>query len=381
MVYLAAGNDLETVGIQDINEMELVGSTDEVNIVVQMDRIPFRTLSNYGMGIYDDFSNGNWTTTRRYYVTQDMNTNIIHSRLLIDLGEQNMGDVETLKDFAQWTIQRYPAERYMLVLWNHGGGFRSPGAGVSKDICWDYNFGLNSKITMPQLEEALTFVQSLLGKKIDIIGMDACYMAMVEVAYQIKDCAQIMVASEASIPPDGWQYDCILESLVANPDQSSRQFASEIVNCYDRQYSGSASGVTLSAVDLAGIDLLAGDISVLANQIINDHTTPKNKYREARNITQHYNSSQGLEYIDLKDFVIKLEDYTYSNQVLQTANQINQTLQSSRVIISNTYCGSSVKNSHGLSIYFPYYSYDNYYNYTNFSQDTSWDEMLFHLGY
>ncbi|MBP8718921.1 MAG: hypothetical protein KBI07_07595 [Candidatus Atribacteria bacterium] len=381
MVYLAAGNDLETVGIQDINEMELVGSTEEVNIVVQMDRIPFRTLSNYGMGIYDDFSNGNWTTTRRYYVTQDMNTNIIHSRLLIDLGEQNMGDVETLKDFAQWTIQRYPAERYMLVLWNHGGGFRSPGAGVSKDICWDYNFGLNSKITMPQLEEALTFVQSLLGKKIDIIGMDACYMAMVEVAYQIKDCAQIMVASEASIPPDGWQYDCILESLVANPDQSSRQFASEIVNCYDRQYSGSASGVTLSAVDLAGIDLLAGDISVLANQIINDHTTPKNKYREARNITQHYNSSQGLEYIDLKDFVIKLEDYTYSNQVLQTANQINQTLQSSRVIISNTYCGSSVKNSHGLSIYFPYYSYDNYYNYTNFSQDTSWDEMLFHLGY
>ena len=295
MVYLAAGNDLETVGIQDINEMELVGSTDEVNIVVQMDRIPFRTLSNYGMGIYDDFSNGNWTTTRRYYVTQDMNTNIIHSRLLIDLGEQNMGDVETLKDFAQWTIQRYPAERYMLVLWNHGGGFRSPGAGVSKDICWDYNFGRNSKITMPQLEEALTFVQSLLGKKIDIIGMDACYMAMVEVAYQIKDCAQIMVASEASIPGDGWQYDCILESLVANPDQSSEQFASEIVNCYYQQYAGSESGVTLSAIDLAGIDLLAGDISVLANQIINDHATPKKNYREARNITQHYNSPEILD--------------------------------------------------------------------------------------
>ncbi|MGE4413619.1 MAG: clostripain-related cysteine peptidase, partial [Candidatus Caldatribacteriota bacterium] len=231
------------------------------------------------------------------------------------------------------------------------------------------------------LEEALTFVQGLLGKKIDILGMDACYMAMVEVAYQIKDCAQIMVASEASIPGDGWQYDCILESLVANPDQSSEQFASEIVNCYYQQYVGSASGVTLSAIDLAGIDLLAGEISDLANQIINDHATPKNNYRDARNITQHYNSSLGFEYIDLRDFVIKLEDYTYSNQVLQAANQINQTLQSSGVIISNTYCGSSVKNSHGLSIYFPYYSYDNYYNYTNFSQDTLWDEMLFHLGY
>jgi len=381
MVYLAAGNDLETVGIQDINEMELVGSTEEVNIVVQMDRIPFRTLSNYGLGVYDDFSNGNWTTTRRYYITQDMDPKKINSRLLMDLGEQNMGDVETLKDFAQWTIQSYPAERYMLVLWNHGGCFRSPGAGVSKDICWDYNFGLNSRITMPQLEEALAFVQSLLGKKIDLIGMDACYMAMVEVAYQIKDCAQIMVTSEDSIPGDGWQYDCILESLVANPGQSTRQFASEIVNCYNRQYSGSKSSVTLSAIDLAGIDLLAEDISVLANQIINDYATPKNNYREARNITQHYNSGLGFEYIDLRDFVTKLEDYTYSSQVLQAANQINQTWQSSRVIISNTYCGSSVNNSHGLSIYFPYYSYDNYYNYTNFSQDTLWDEMLFHLGY
>ena len=60
MVYLAAGNDLETVGIQDINEMEMVGSTKEVNIVVQIDRIPFKVLNQIALGMFDDSSNNDF---------------------------------------------------------------------------------------------------------------------------------------------------------------------------------------------------------------------------------------------------------------------------------------------------------------------------------
>jgi hypothetical protein len=378
MVYLAAGNDLETVGIQDINEMEMVGSTREVNIVVQMDRIPFSALDKLGMGSYDDSSNNNWTGTRRYYITQDMDPIIINSKLIQDLGEQNMGDPETLKDFAQWAIQKYPAERYMLVLWNHGGGFRS--VETSRDICWDYNYDLNNSITMPQLEEAMAFINDLLGKKLEIIGMDACYMAMVEVAYQIKDYASIMIASQASIPGDGWQYDCILEDLIVYPEQTTKYFATEIINCYSDQYDGSTRNVTLSAIDLNGIDSLAGDISIMAQEIMNDHSTPKNNYRDARNETQNY-TGLGFEYIDLKHYVSLLGDYTHNSKVLNAAYNINQSLQSSNIIISNTYFGNSVQNSYGLSIYFPYYVYDSYYNYTNFSQDILWDEMLYHLGY
>ncbi len=378
MVYLAAGNDLETVGIQDINEMEIIGSTREVNIVVQMDRIPFSALNKLGLGTYDDSSNNNWTGTRRYYITQDSDPNIINSKLIQDLGEKNMGDPETLKNFAQWAIERYPAERYMLILWNHGGGFRSIEA--SRDICWDYNFGLNSRITMPQLEEAMAFIYNLLGKEIDIIGMDACFMAMVEVAYQIKDFAQIMIASQAIIPADGWQYDYIMGSLITSPEQTTEQFASEIVNSYYMQYAGSSRNITLSAVDLNGIDNLTGEISKLAQEIIDDRSTPKNNYRKARNATQYY-TGLGFEYIDLKHYVSLLEDYTTNSKVINAANTIKQLLQSGNIIISNAYSGTSVQNSHGLSIYFPYYLYDNYYNNTNFSRDTLWDEMLYHLGY
>jgi hypothetical protein len=381
MVYMAAGNNLETVGIQDINEMELIGSTKDVNIVVQMDRISLSVLDSLGMGNYDDSSNNDWTGTRRYYITQDMNTEIIRSKLVKDLGEKNMGDPETLKDFGQWAIENYPAERYMLVLWNHGGGFRS--LEISRDICWDWNFGLNSSITMPELEEALAFIAGQAGQaggEIDIVGMDACQMAMIEIAYQIKDYGNIMISSEASVPGNGWQYDSVLQTLVTNPNQISSQFASDIVDLYYNQYSGAGGNVTLSAVDLRQIDSLANQLSGLSQSIMNDSSVPKNNYRDARNASQYY-TGVAFEYIDLKDFVNKLPSYTSNSSVLYYASQIDQSMEKGNIIINNTSIGSSVINSHGLSIYIPYYSYDDYYDNTNFAQELLWDEMLHYLGY
>ena len=113
MVYMAADNDLEPFGIADFNEMETVGSSADVQIIVQFDRSPE----------YDQ-SNGNWTDTRRFRVTQDLNTSTISSAVVQNLGEVNMGSPEALVDFVNWAKQTYPAERYCLVLWDHGGGWK-----------------------------------------------------------------------------------------------------------------------------------------------------------------------------------------------------------------------------------------------------------------
>jgi len=110
MVYLDADNNLESAGIDDINEMEIVGSTTEVNIVVQVDRIPYSVLASNNQGYADDTSNDNWTATRRYYITQDFDPIQINSQLKSDLGELNMGDPQTLVDFANWAITNYPAK-------------------------------------------------------------------------------------------------------------------------------------------------------------------------------------------------------------------------------------------------------------------------------
>jgi len=372
MVYLDSDNNLESAGIDDINEMEIAGSTSEVNIVVQVDRIPYSVLAANNQGYADDISNGNWTNTRRYYITQDFDPVQINSRLESDLGELNMGDPQTLIDFANWAVSNYPAKKYLLVIWNHGGGFRSP-AFTTKDIAWDDTSG-GDRITMPELEYALSAISAQIGEKIDIVGMDACFMAMTEVAYQIKDYADIMVTSEESEPFDGWPYDTILGELAGNPLISSEQFAADIVDKYIFSYP--YNNVTQSAIDLSYMDTLASQLSNLALSIMSDSSTTKSKYVLASTSSQYYGD---WDFIDLYDFCNKLLAYSNSLEVKNIALNIQQILN--YAVIKSGYNGGSVGGSKGLSIYFPYIAYHYYYNYTNFSQDTFWDEMLSYLGY
>ena len=374
MIYLDADNNLESAGINDINEMEIVGSTPEVNIVVQVDRIPYSVLAANNEGHLDDSSNSNWTNTRRYYITQDFDPYQISSDLKSELGELNMGDSQTLVDFASWAITEYPAKKYLLVIWNHGGGFRSP-AYTAKDIAWDDTSG-GDKITMPELEYALSAISAQMGKNIDIVGMDACLMAMTEVAYQIKDYADILVASEENEPGDGWPYDTILGQLVVNPTTSPEQLATDIVDKYI--YSYLSYDVTQSAIDLSYMNTLATQLSNFALAIMSDPLTPKNVYINAAYSSQYYGDP---DFIDLYDFCSKVLIYSYNVQVKSIALSIQQTLISS-VVINSNFNGWSVSDSKGLSIYFPwYYAYNsNKYNSTNFAQDTFWDEMLLSLG-
>jgi hypothetical protein len=362
MVYLDADNDLESAGINDINEMEMVGSSSDVNIVVQADRIPD----------YDN-SNGNWTTTRRYYITQDYDPYIINSQLISNLGELNMGDPQTLIDFASWAVTEYPAKKYLLIIWNHGGGFKSKG--LAKDIAWDDTSG-GDKITMSELEYALSAISIQMGKNIDIVGMDACFMAMTEVAYQIKDYADILVTSEESEPNDGWPYDTILGQLVVNPTASPEQLAADIVDKYIYFYSFvDFDEGTQSAIDLSYMDTLVGQLSSLAQTIMDDSLTHKSRYILASNSCQYYGDS---DYIDLYDFCNQLVTYSNSLEVKNIALNIQQTLN--YAVIKSEYSGRNLSGSKGLSIYFPYIAYDSYYNNTNFVRDTKWDEMLSYLG-
>jgi len=370
MIYLDSDNNLESAGIDDINEMEMVGSTSDVNIVVQVDRIPYSVLAANNEGYADDISNGNWTNTRRYYITQDFDAVQINSQLKSDLGELNMGDPQTLVDFTNWAVTNYPAKKYLLVIWNHGGGFRS--LNLTKDIAWDDTSG-GDKITMPELEYSLSVINAQMGKKIDIVGMDACFMAMTEVAYQIKDYADILVASEENEPGDGWPYDTILGELVGNPLMPAEQLAVDIVNKYIFSYP--YANVTQSAIDLSYMDTLTDQLSALALTIMSDNLTPKYNYLNAANSSQYYGD---WDFIDLYDFCNQLLAYSNSLEVKNIALNIQQTLN--YAVIKSGYSGGSVSGSKGLSIYFPYIAYHYYYNYTNFSKDTLWDEMLLSLG-
>jgi hypothetical protein len=96
MIYVDGDNDLDPYAIQNINSMELVGSTDKVKIIVQYD--------SYG-----------YAGARRYYITKDYDQENITSPVIEDIGEVNMGTGETLVDFIRFCVKNYPAQKYSLI--------------------------------------------------------------------------------------------------------------------------------------------------------------------------------------------------------------------------------------------------------------------------
>lgn len=118
MVYMNADNDLEEYGIADFLEMAAVPNSERINVLVQMDRSPLYT---------EQF--GNWTQTLRFNIKQNMNPNV--SEAMMDLGEQNMGDPLVLRDFISWSKRNFPADKYMLIIWDHGDGWRAPKVAIS----------------------------------------------------------------------------------------------------------------------------------------------------------------------------------------------------------------------------------------------------------
>ena len=94
------------------NEMEMVGSSDQVNIVVQVARI-----AGYNS------SDGDWETSRRYFITKDDNIDRISSPVLLDLGKVDMGDYRNVIAFGKWAKAAYPARKAMLIIWDHGTGW------------------------------------------------------------------------------------------------------------------------------------------------------------------------------------------------------------------------------------------------------------------
>lgn len=358
MVYLDADNDLEPAGIKDLNEMEKVGSSSNLAIIVQMDRNP-----DY------DVSNGNWTETRRYYVTKDNDTEAISSVLLESSGEQNMGDKTTLFTFVNWTIQTYPAQHYALVLWNHGGSSASgPGA------CWDYTSS-EDYLTLPEIKEALANVYSISGKKIDVLAFDACLMGMIEVAYQMRDYANFMVGSEETEPNDGYPYDMILEELAASPSMSPAQFATTIVIKYVGSYTDGlpnpddAPHVTSAAFNLTKVSETAVAVSQLAETLIGDFNNSEAAIKEAWQQAETFSG----DFVDLYNFTQLLNSKISNMTIIAKGESVLNAIDS--LVVSEVH-GITHSNAHGVSIYYPK-KYDKlFYIDLDLALDTLWDEFL-----
>ncbi len=225
-----------------------------------------------------------------------------------------------------------------------------------------------------ELKKVMTRIKKKLTRKIDILGMDACLMSMVEVAYQMRDVAEYSVGSEETEPGEGWPYDRILKALAAKPAMTPEELSKTIVTQYLASYKA-GDNVTQSAVKLAGLKPLAAAVDGLAKALKNilADTASRTALINARAQVQEYSRPYD-DYCDLLDLCDLLETKLTDPAVRTACAAVKQA--AAAAIVASGYKGPAVDNSRGISIYFPKRKLSPLYKTLDFTKQSSWDEFL-----
>ena len=403
MVYIAADNDLNRFSTHNLEDMSKVGSNKNLNIVAHLDK------------------QGSTERTKRLYVEKDKLVQVNYGQPS-SLQKLDSGCEQTLIDFCEWTILNYPAKHYALVLWNHGSGISDNVAGrllnsselfifnpitnmleldrsmtffdfahkkekEHRGVCFSDTY--NSFLTNQKLDSALKSVQQngLKGKNFDIIGYDACLMAMTEVADLISPYADIAVFSQEVELGAGWKYDEVLRPFnysVPTPEQ----FAVHIVAAFNTAYQSITQDYTFSAVSLSKFKTLERAIDSLSGTLIEMlkyqyGTSLLNIIRAARSKNYCTHFSQPT-YIDLDHFLANLLDTINYATLTPGKEHLKSDL---KVLIATarlnlTQCvlahveGRSLARARGLSIYYPARFVDPTYTITPFARKNRWLDLI-----
>ena len=166
------------------------------------------------------------------------------------LDNASMGDIDTLDEFVEFCLENYPADKKVLLFWNHGGG--SIGG-----ICKDEVF--NEILSLNDIASVLEYYQEDYDEPIfELIGFDACLMATIDTAYTLSDYALYLVASEETEPGVGWDYSGFAGSLARNTGITGAALGKSICDSYQSfcDWKDLGDNITLSVIDLSKTDEL-----------------------------------------------------------------------------------------------------------------------------
>lgn len=362
MVFMNAKNDLEGFGLKDINEMEEAASSDKVNVIVEMGR-----MKGYSAG------DGDWTGVRRYQVKKDGNPSAISSAVIEDLGPRDLGDWKELAEFGKWAKARYPAKRYMLIVWNHGSGWLRDRGRAARGISYDFETG--SHINTPQLAAALREIG-----KVDIYASDACLMQMAEVVYEIKDSASYIVGSEETEPGDGYPYDSLLSAVSLDPEIDPGEFAKKAVDAYADYYQPSGNGITASAIKSAAVPTLLKLTNDMLKAIMaaGEKKLTVNSAQEAQKFAIKENR-------DLLHFARLVAAETKSADVKAKCNALTEFIKTELVVHNRNYSQLidgwwpgplTYYYAYGVAVYLPISATAEGYGELQWAGDSLWDEFI-----
>ena len=328
-------------------------------------------------------------------------------------------------DFFTWGCTTYPADRYLAVIWNHGSGIdetdvyrggrartatstialapRKRGAAragavpaerVRTALQHGYKRALFSTtldaafrsraiayddtardfLDNLELRAVLEGVKAAVGKKVDVVGFDACLMNVVELAYEMREVVDVIVGSEELEPVDGWPYDRVLAKLAADPGMDGSALGRIVVDEFVKSYTSET--VTQSALDLRRSEPLRRAVDELAGALITAINDPAEYGAVARALStaQSYDTP---DFLDLFDLGERLRALVADAAVKAAAADVQQALEGPNAfVVAEAHKGAKVARSHGVTIYFPRGRATLVYDRLAFVKSTRWDEFI-----
>jgi len=360
MVFVNGKNNLEKYGYMDVNEMEMVGSTDDKNVVVEL---------------------GVPSGSKRMLIIKDNDKQNITSPAVVTIPKADMGDYKHLADFVKWAKETYPAKHYMLTVWNHGAGWLK--SKQTKGISYDDE--TRNHISTPQLAQALA-----MSGGVDVYTSDACLMQMAEVVTEIAPYAKYVVGSEETEGGDGYTYNTLLTDLPSDP----KEVALHVAKTANAFYSSDA---TQSVVDTSKVEKLPAALDSWTETVMSNLSTGT-----VKNIARQTKSYAYADNKDLVDFVTRANgamtaayeaeiaelsarnDDASAREIAKLEGQIKNITKAgdkliqfltTELVIGN-FASSNMKGSNGLAIYIPNYSTDKNYAELQWAQNSKWADFL-----
>ena len=267
-----------------------------------------------------------------------------------------MSEPENLRDFIVWTKENHPADRYMLVLWDHGGGFVA-GYGVddlNKRTDTDYG-GMNASEIIEAVKDS--------GVKFDLIGCDCCLMQNIEYANAFEPYADYYLASEETEPSHGWFYTAGFGKLAEDPTLSTEEFGRLMVSSYDQLYRTLHDGKaqpdnTLSLADLTLVKPVYEQLAALMDQSVGKMKDDPEIFANISAARSGSYSFYDQEQTDLVSFLTALKKADYKQEVA-TDEEIDRLIDAVKacVVYRNK---DSAEGINGMAADFPYNSLETY---------------------
>ncbi len=306
-----------------------------------------------------------------YWRIDDLNNYIA----LDTLGEINTGSEETLYDLVMYAKANYPADRYIISFYGHGAAYYG--------CCADVN--PKDALRMHEIRSALNRAGG-----VDMVLFTApCIMGSIEVAYELRDCTDIVMASEGMSCFLYWQYalDDAFAAIHDDPVITPTAVAELIIEqmpVYMPQYAlfDSDSFLTMAAVRTDKLAPLRRAIDDLATAYLADTTA--------------FEAIVDLNYDDLftfgaeagsGDFLVDIKSLSQRLLLTETDNNIRSLLQAvpdrlGEAVFAECHF-DTFDGVGGLSIFLPQSDFQWLSYYTggqdmtlDFARDTSWDELV-----